>query len=360
MARKNDIWKAGASGTNKNVVRRFRWWYILILLLVIIGAAAGGIYANISSRLNGSKKKVANWSELASVVSSIPSSSSALTVSSASDGKATLNDSDFDNIASKNYPIITVSRKDPNVRNILLIGIDGGDPGEDIGHRSDSMIMLSINSKTNTVKLTSIMRDIKAYFPDEQAWGKLNAAYAYGGAGQTINIINYNFKLDIQEYVLVDFSEFKSIIDDAGGITLKISDEEATQIDGLDSGGTYKLTGAQALEYARTRKTDDEFVRTQRQRTVITTLFSQLKSVGIVEKTTVANDMIDSIKTNISTADLVWLMVNYSSKINADIEQLGVPTEDNGMYTVESSPVWYFNLDWDAERKAISDFIYKY
>lgn len=354
--KKNDIWKINGIDSKSRGGHKLRWWHILIIVVVVIGAAAGAIYANVSIRLNGNKKKVANWSELASKVSS----SSELPISSTSDGKATLNDSDFDNIASKDYPIISVSRKDPNVRNILLIGIDGGDPGENIGHRSDSMIVVSINTKTDTVKLTSLLRDIKAYFPDKQAWGKLNSAYAYGGAGQTINIINYNFKLDIQEYVLVDFSGFRSIIDDAGGITLKISEAEATQIEGLNGGGTYKLTGAQALEYARTRKTDDEFVRTQRQRTVLLTLFSQVKSANLAAQTAAANDMINAMKTNIPTNDLISLMVGYSSKLNSNIEQLGVPTEDNGLYTVEPSPVWYFNLNWDAERKAISDFIYTY
>lgn len=340
------------SKNDKTKVHKFKlkWWHILIAILLIVIIAAIVVFANVSMRLNGNKKMVNNWNQLLSQVG----------ISSATSEGGTLNDSDFDNIAAKDYPIIKVSQKDPNVENILFIGIDGGDPGEDIGHRSDSMIVVSINTKNNTIKMTSILRDIKAYFPERKAWGKLNASYAYGGAGQVINIINYNFKLDIQKYVLIDFSGFKKLIDTAGGVDIKVTAAEATQIAGLSKGGTYTLTGAQALDYARIRYIDSDFVRTQRQRTVILSLYDKFKDNSVIQKTAVINEFLNYVKTNIPTTELMGKFMSYSSKINTNIPQLEVPTEDNGMYTVETSPVWYFNLDWDKERKAISDYIYNY
>jgi LCP family protein required for cell wall assembly len=358
-----------------------KWQHMIIIAVSVCVCAVAAVFISVSLRLRGGQGTVSGWSELKAKVGTLSSSGASPAESSsaasnaaashasasaaasesssqASSAPAVLTDADFDSIKAKNYPIISVARRDKNIENILLIGIDGGDPGEDIGHRSDCMIVLSINTKNNTVKLTSILRDIKAYFPDLGAWGKLNSAYAYGGAGQTVNIINYNFKLDIQKYVLVDFSGFRSVIDSVGGVDISVSDGEATQIDDISGAGTYRLTGAQALEYARTRNIDDEYMRTARQRTVLAALYKRFVSGSIANKVSCANTMINYMKTNISAPELLGLFTNYSSKISSDIAGLGVPTEDNGLYTIESSPVWYFNLDWDAERQVITKFIY--
>jgi LCP family protein required for cell wall assembly len=330
---------------DKKKKHKIKWWHFVvgIVSLIIIGVIA--TYLSVTLRLNGNTKKVSGWDQ-------IPHT----TTGSGQGG--TLNDSNFNNIKSENYPIIKVTQKDPNIENILFIGIDGGDPGEDIGHRSDSMIVMSINTKNNTVKMTSILRDTKAYFPDKKAWAKLNAAYAYGGAGQTVNIINYNFKLDIQQYVLADFSGFKNIVNAAGGVTIKVTNKETTQIPGLSRGGTYNLNGTQALAYSRIREIDSDFVRTQRQRTVLLTLYNKFKGDNLVQKGAVVNEFLNYVKTNIPSTELLGKLLNFSSLMNGNIQQLEVPTEGNGMYTTETSPVFYFDLNWDHEINVVSNFIY--
>ena len=334
----------------KTPLTRKKWWKILLIVVLVLAVGAGGLLFYVNARIYDKSKYVSGWNQI--------KSSGSGDVSTDSDGKATLDDSDFDNIQGEDYPIIKVKQKDPDIENILLIGIDGGDPGVSIGHRSDSMIVASFNKKDNTVKMASILRDIKAYFPDRKAWGKLNASYAYGGAGQVVNIINYNFKLDIQQYLLVDFSGFKNIINTVGGVSIQVSSKEATQIDGLHGAGTYTLNGTQALQYARIREIDTDFMRTQRQRNVIMAIANKFKNASVITKTSSVNECMNYIKTNMPATDLASLLLSYSSSLNGNIPQLEVPSDENGMYTVETSPVWYFDLNWDQEVPVLQKFLY--
>lgn len=68
-------------------------------------------------------------------------------------------------------------RSDSQIRNILLIGADADSGGYG---RSDSMLLVSIDDKTGTLKLTSFLRDTYLKIPGQQD-NRLNAAYAIGG-----------------------------------------------------------------------------------------------------------------------------------------------------------------------------------
>ena len=174
------------------------------------------------------------------------------------------------------------------VSNVLLIGTDSRDLSTDRG-RSDSMILLSINRKTNEIVMTSFLRDAYVYINDTYGSGKLNAAYSYGGAALLMDTIEANYHVRIDDYVLISFAACANVIDAVGGVELELSDSEADAVneilisevnelmgdgredDLLDSGGTQKLNGKQALSYSRIRYVGNaDFERTSRQRTVMT------------------------------------------------------------------------------------------
>lgn len=300
---------------------KFRWWYIAIAILVIIIIAIAGGYAYINAKLHNGTVNIPNV---------------------------------------KNAPII-VSKKQQNsdVENILIMGIDMG-PANDISHRADMMCVASIHKKTNTLKLASILRDIKVYFPDKKFYGKLNASYNYGGPNETVNMVNSNFKLDIQKYVVIDFSGFSKIIDTVGGVPINLTAKEAaySYINVGQTAGTYNLDGAHALGYVRTREIDTDFLRTQRQRNVMFAVINKFKNVGIATKLSVANECLGDIQTNIPTTELMGSMLTFESKMNANIPQLEIPTMDDGMYTTETHPQWYWDLDWSREVPKLDDFLY--
>ena len=116
-----------------------------------------------------------------------------------------------------------------NVRNILLIGTDSR--GEDRG-RSDSMILLSINSKTNKINMVSLMRDTYVQVPGYGGC-KLNAAYSYGGPELLMDTIEDNFYIEIDDYVTVNFISFANIVDAVGGVEIEVNDSEADAINAL-------------------------------------------------------------------------------------------------------------------------------
>ena len=176
------------------------------------------------------------------------------------------------------------------VKNVLLIGTDGR-TASDRG-RSDTMILLSINSKTDEIFLTSLMRDsyvdISGY-----GWNKLNAAYSFGGPELLIDTIQRNFDVKVTDYIAVNFNAFAAVVDAVDGVEINVSDSEAEAInqilhdevnelmgdaidsDYLSSGGKYKLNGKQALSYARIRYVGNaDFERTERQREVLSKLLT--------------------------------------------------------------------------------------
>ena len=171
--------------------------------------------------------------------------------------------------------------------NVLLIGIDGKD-GVTKGGNSDSLILVSINKKTEKITLVSFMRDSLSYYEmnGRGYWSKVNAAYARGGANATVQTLENDYKVDIDYYVAVDFSTFPKVIDALGGITVNVQEYEQKYINRtthaikkIPNYGEVKLDGAQALVYSRIRHSDadSDVSRTRRQRTVIEALIKSAK-----------------------------------------------------------------------------------
>ena len=119
-------------------------------------------------------------------------------------------------------------RKSKNVLNVLLVGVDGDD-GLENGGRSDSIILVSLNKKTQKIYMTSFFRDTWTYMNigGSDRYNKLNASFFHGGDDALIDTIEKNFKIDIDYYVAVDFSSFTDIINALGGVTLEVEEYEA-------------------------------------------------------------------------------------------------------------------------------------
>ncbi|MBO4791193.1 MAG: LCP family protein [Clostridia bacterium] len=212
--------------------------------------------------------------------------------------------------------IYRVARMDPDVENILLIGLDTRNPYAFDG-RSDCMIVFSFNKKTGDVKLISLLRDILVPISGH-GWNRLNSAYAFGGAALCINTINDYFGLDIQKYATVNFACVVILIDKCGGVDLELTEVERQHIGGeLQSlgNGKYHLNGNQAKAYMSDRSTiGADFDRTQRQRNVLMALYSKLMSE---KKLSEILNIIESgfayVRTNIPLNDLFSLATSVYS-----------------------------------------------
>ena len=238
--------------------------------------------------------------------------------------------------------------------------------------------MLSIDNRHKKINLTSFMRDLWVYIPD-YGYSKLNHAYAYGGPKLAISTIEQNFGVGIDRYAIVDFSSFKSIIDILGGIDIELSDEEIDYINWqcwknkqvqtrhelTDKAGVVHLNGRQALWYARDRGDIDEgfsgsdFDRTARQRKLLRTIASDMKSASITQIVNIVNQIGPLITTNLKKTEITTLVANSLTYLSYDMVEYRIPSDGN----YEAG--WHYGMstldvpDWDTERTNLAIFVYE-
>lgn len=218
-------------------------------------------------------------------------------------------------------------------RNIALFGLDTREDSFD-DSRSDCIIIVSINNSTKDVKLLSVYRDT---YVDVEGHGltKITHAYAYGGPALALSTLNKNLDLDITEFVTVNFETVRTIVNEIGGVTITVTDAEATRIPNISSGGTYNLNGEQALAYARIRKIDTDYKRTERMRTVLSAIFTKVKGLSISSINSLLDTMLPHVSTNIPKDEITKLIPDILS-YNITYSE-GWPYETRGW----SSDLWY-------------------
>ncbi len=218
---------------------------------------------------------------------------------------------------------IPVQGNTANITNIMLLGMDGRTYQ---GVRSDTMIILSINDATRTIKMISLLRDTAVSTPGRDRNGdglddycKLNASYAYGGFDLLSKTIQQNFRLDIDQYVGVNFASFDEAIDILGGVDIEMTRAEVSRVcaDYMEKewwekgfvpiSGTnpYHLNGYQALQFARIRKIDSDFSRTLRQKKVLEQVFAKIKNMNFMTLNSLLNSILPCVITNISGDELM-------------------------------------------------------
>lgn len=260
------------------------------------------------------------------------------------------------------------------VTSILLIGTDGRTL-DDRG-RSDTMILLSLNKSTHKITLTSFLRDSYVDIPG-YGQNKLNHSYSYGGPDLLMDTIELNFNVCIDDYILVNFNSFASIIDSVNGIEMDISDEEAQEIntilmaelnelmgdnvddDLLSNGGKVQLNGKQALAYARIRHVGNaDFERTERQREVITKAVGKLKSFRPSIISSIAKNAIPQVTTNMDTMQLYSLSLRLPLCLGYEIEQVRIPADNTYWSTTTSDGGDALAFDFDANYAILRDQVY--
>lgn len=216
-----------------------------------------------------------------------------------------------------------------NFRNIAIFGIDSREDTYSKGNRSDCIIIASMNNETKEVKLVSVYRDTYVQI-EGHGLDKITHAYSYGEAPLAIKTLNTNFDLNITEFVTVNFDAVKEIVDDIGGISMNITEEEVSHIPGLTSAGTYNLTGEQALAYARIRHAEGgDYKRTERMRDVLTAVLNKVKTFNISQLNQFVDEILPKVYTNITAADVFSMIPSLTSiKIT---DSIGWPYETKGI-----------------------------
>ena len=247
--------------------------------------------------------------------------------------------------------------KEERVINILLIGQDRR-AGETRA-RSDAMILCTFHTGSNTLTMTSFLRDLWVQIPG-YGDNKLNAAYVAGGMKLLNETLEKNFGVHIDGNVEVDFQQFTQIIDMLGGIEIELRADEAKYLNrALNSkdltSGVQTLNGQQALCYARIRSldSDGDFSRTGRQRKVLEALICKYRGAGVKTALTLLDDILPMVTTDMTKVQIVeycWDLLPMLSTMK--IVSQRIPAE--GTYTTPVIRNMSVLLaDMDAARKML-------
>lgn len=210
--------------------------------------------------------------------------------------------------------------------NVALFGVDSRSGELESGTLSDTIMVASLNNQTKEVRLVSVYRDTMLNVGGS-SYDKANAAYAFGGPTQAINMLNRNLDLNIEKYVSVDFSIMVEIIDAMGGLEIEIDQAEITHINkyvtetarvsgvkanSITKSGLQLLDGAQAVTYARIRSTaGGDFRRTDRQRYVIEKMVEKMKKSSLSTINTIIDLALPRISTNFTAGEIAYYAGAY-------------------------------------------------
>ncbi|MDQ4055337.1 MAG: LCP family protein, partial [Actinomycetota bacterium] len=234
---------------------------------------------------------------------------------------------DDDNNESATTPR-NVSKEDPwggeDRVNVLLLGGDGGE--DRTGVRTDTVIVLSMNTKTGRTAMFSLPRNMmNAQFPqhsplhdlypdgysgyEDDGFYMLNAIYGQiperhpgvlgdsdnEGADALKQAVGGSLGIPVHYYVLVNLAGFREIVDALGGVTVNINEPVAINgntdagippTDYLDPGPNQHLDGFEALWFSRGRYGSDDYERMERQRCMIDAIIEAANPVNLFRRYT--------------------------------------------------------------------------
>lgn len=264
-------------------------------------------------------------------------------------------------------------QSEAGITNILLAGTDGR-PGEK-NSRSDAMMILTVDTKNKSLKLTSLNRDTYVDIPGHGKQ-KLTHAYVYGGANLLAQTIENNFEIDIQNYAIVDFYSFMDIVDTLGGVEVDVHENEINEINKFIKSETYewsnqtepmqlvtqagvqKLNGYQTLSYSRIRKNDSTQERDRRQRQVIEGLMNGVKDLPVTKYPKLLDTILPYVKTNMKPTQIIGLGGKILGIGNLSLSQIEFPFENSS--TGVTLPGAGFVIEFDeSSLNTLHDFIFK-
>lgn len=267
------------------------------------------------------------------------------------------------------------------ITNILIIGCDSKKMGSFANARSDVNMILTIDEINNEIKLTSFARDIMVFYEHlnggEGGYNKLNAALQYyDHPDGVIKILEENFSIGIDYYMLSDYWGVEKLINALGGVRVYLTNKETHALNDVlarynitydhpidenfvsHGAGVRWLSGRQAVCFMRIRKIDSDFGRIDRQHEVLEALKLRISDMDILDVVAVIDKMPDMIFTNMTKEELVkYTKVLYSMK-DLEIQHATLPFDDtwefaryNGMSSI--------SIDFMKNNEMLVEFVYK-
>ncbi len=224
--------------------------------------------------------------------------------------------------------------------NILLAANSADDPGHNGANLTDSIMVLSVNTKNNTAMMLSVPRDLWVNIPGV-GYSKINAVYPNGGMDKLQTVVQDKLALTINYQALVSYDAFRDLVDAVGGITItvKSTDPRGIYDPSLDyttrhccalakyPNGPVTLNGKQALNLARARgdgygsygfpASDDD--RTMHQRQMLLAIKDKASQKSVIANPFKIASLFDAVGKNVTTnlqVDEMETLYTYMKKID--------------------------------------------
>jgi polyisoprenyl-teichoic acid--peptidoglycan teichoic acid transferase len=158
--------------------------------------------------------------------------------------------------------------------NVLVLGVDTRPDSQEMGSRTDTIMLVQVVPKSGDVKLLSVPRDLLVEVEPRER-DKINAAYNFGGVQKTIDALENYSGIPVDHYAVVDFEGFERVIDAMGGVRVDVGDGQFPDKWRMGQ-DVQRLNGHKALIYARYRGTPGaDLDRMHRQRELVGALRSE-------------------------------------------------------------------------------------
>ena len=255
-------------------------------------------------------------------------------------------------------------RRVEGVYNILLLGLDKAQ-----GNLSDTIMIATLDTRDNSIKLTSIMRDILVQIPG-YAPNKLNVPYKLGGISLLYQVLENYFEIKFDGYVAINYYALEDAVNALGGVSLYISDVEADFLNtsnyisdeasrNLVGGKTQKVNGSQFVGYCRQRSTtvDADFGRTKRQRYALNALYEKFRGSNVSQARNLIETVLPYVTTDLKLTDMVALATNAISSGLGDIKQLRIPKND-AYVDAQYKNMLVLDVDFEKSKVSLHEFIF--
>ena len=234
---------------------------------------------------------------------------------------------------------------------------------------TDGIVIVTLDTRAHRVMLTSIIRDALVERPDGVI-GRINYIAKNYGPEALCKVISQHVGVKIEKYLLFDFSQIASIVDFLGGGDIEITSTESNYLQRyaipkdsttprLRGAGTYHFNGHSAVIYMRIRKVGGggDFMRTQRVRTVLSTLADQCREITLEEARALVDSVLENTTlTNMSTDEMVEAM-NYAMELRGcTVEELRLPP-DGAATPITYAGMSVQEIDWVACRQAMDEYL---
>lgn len=239
---------------------------------------------------------------------------------------------------------------------------------------SDGMVLLTLDEVSGRVMVTSFIRDMLVMHPDGKP-GRLTYIAKQYGVEALVDTINKHFGIEIEKYVLMDWSQVQTIVDAAGGVTLDVTNAEASYlrryaispsstVPSMSHQGRYLFKGHAAVIFMRMRKVPasngdaQDFGRTFRTRTVLSNIADNLQNISYEDAEKLLDAVMqNTLAMNMTPSDVLEAFNIAFNLRGTKVEQCRLPFDD----TVR--PYEYFGgagqlLDFETNRDLFHEFLF--